>query len=449
MTTAAGWSAYRGTAIEVWTGGDGQGSFIELDASKGSYGIKQPIKNAVAGGYALIWKELGRNNPASNINKYHVKIYYISQGNEVQIAKLTPSRNASSSAWYETGFAFSITKDQLTAAAGAPIHVAFIPEDNNAYGCLLDDVKLLPLEFKTYSETVAGPDKAHRRNLIHMASHSAHYSSSWNKCMAKLWSPGGSVNLIDYLTQGAENRSQFQKIVKWRINGNIQNLDQLNLGSKPAEDKQTHYFVEVISKNSGGTIDRLIINVVPPETKTKFDTWHTQNLSDMGWLSHLPSLFKKLGNGNSDPEPFSWGINFWHPPDSYAVGDFYHPGAVFGMRSHEVDSFDDTYDGSGHQATYDRDGILIRGSPGVSAGSADRVVPITSGGPIFSGLTHVDADVMPFIWAAQLDGNPCSGNSTPTNMTNPMLYEGSFLRKYMTVRPTIANDKTELNPKNP
>jgi len=55
----------------------------------------------------------------------------------------------------------------------------------------------------------------------------------------------------------------------------------------------------------------------------------------------------------------------------------------------------------------------------------------------------------PVRWAAQLDGNPCSGEHPPTNMTKPMLYEGCFLKKYMTVRPTIANGKTELNPMNP
>lgn len=305
------------------------------------------------------------------------------------------------------------------------------------------------MEFKTYPDTEAGPDKAHFRNLQHLASHSAHYDDNWNKCLAKIWSPGASVNLIDYLAGGVGNHSQFEELVKWRVNGVVQDAHQLNLGAKPAEDKQTPFFVEVMLKNGGGPIDHLIINVVPPETKTKFDDWHTQNLSDMAWLSHLPALYKKLGNGNSDPEPFSWGINFWHPPDSVAADNFYHPGAAFQMRSHEVDSFDDTYDGCGHQATYDVNRLLIRGEPGVSGGSADRVVPITSGGPIFIGLTHVEADVMPFIWAAQLDGNPCSGESPPTNLTKPMLHEGSFLNKYLTVRPVIANGKPELNPRNP
>ncbi len=35
-TSVNGWTAYRGKAIEVWNSADGQGNFIELDASKGS-----------------------------------------------------------------------------------------------------------------------------------------------------------------------------------------------------------------------------------------------------------------------------------------------------------------------------------------------------------------------------------------------------------------------------
>lgn len=148
LTTAAGWTAYAGNGLEVWSGGDGQGSFIELDAAKGSYGIKQPIQNAAPGEYILLWKELGRNNPASNTNKYHVKIYHGTAPNEVVIAKLTPSRNAYATAWNQTAFVFKITKDQFAKAAGAPIQVALIPDDNNAYGCLIDDVKLLPVDIK-------------------------------------------------------------------------------------------------------------------------------------------------------------------------------------------------------------------------------------------------------------------------------------------------------------
>ncbi len=165
----------------------------------------------------------------------------------------------------------------------------------------------------------------------------------------------------------------------------------------------------------------------------------------MGWLDHLPAVYNHLGSGNSDPEPFVWGINLWIAPTNLS-GSFYHPEATFDLRSEVVESFDTSYSGCGHQATYDSSGVLIGPSEGVSAGSADRVASIPAGGPYF-GFTHVEADVNPFIWAAQLDGNPVAETTPlPTNLTHPMLHEGSFLSRYLEVRPTVANDKPELEP---
>ena len=45
----------------------------------------------------------------------------------------------------------------MKEAAGAHIHVAFIPEDNNAYGCLIDDAHLLPIDIEeVFSDQIAG-----------------------------------------------------------------------------------------------------------------------------------------------------------------------------------------------------------------------------------------------------------------------------------------------------
>lgn len=42
-------------------------------------------------------------------------------------------------------------------------------------------------------------------------------------------------------------------------------------------------------------------------------------------------------------------------------------------------------------------------------------------------LSHIYADVVPFMWALQLDGNPCDQNTT--TLTMPMLHEGAFIKK--------------------
>ncbi len=81
-----------------------------------------------------------------------MKIYYGDGKTEQKIAELSPSRDSPTSAWQQVAFGFSITKAQLAAAGTNPIHVAFIPDDNNTYGCLIDDVNLLPVEVKDISK---------------------------------------------------------------------------------------------------------------------------------------------------------------------------------------------------------------------------------------------------------------------------------------------------------
>jgi hypothetical protein len=61
---------------------------------------------------------------------------------------------------------------------------------------------------------------------------------------------------------------------------------------------------------------------------------------------------------------------------------------------------------------------------------------------------HKNADVKPFVWAAQLDGNPVEGGGTPEyiDLNQPMLYEGWYIDRYLEVRPPVPNNKTRLNP---
>jgi len=143
--TASGWTAYRGSSIEIWQT-NGQ-SFVELDGNKGSYGIKQPIKDVRAGTLLLTWKQSGRNNPLARSDAYYVQIYYQNTSGAVQVISKTPVyQGFSKTAWTDNAHVFTIKEQDIQAAAGAPIYVAFIPEDLNTYGTLIDEVKLLPVD---------------------------------------------------------------------------------------------------------------------------------------------------------------------------------------------------------------------------------------------------------------------------------------------------------------
>jgi hypothetical protein len=64
-----------------------------------------------------------------------------------------------------------------------------------------------------------------------------------------------------------------------------------------------------------------------------------------------------------------------------------------------------------------------------------------------SWFGHRDKDVKPFVWAAQLDGNPVDGEQGfdyYLNLTAPIMYEGSHLDTYMHWRPATANAKPIL-----
>jgi len=143
----------------------------------------------------------------------------------------------------------------------------------------------------------------------------------------------------------------------------------------------------------------------------------------------------------------------WDSPNSQ--DSYYHPDSYFEMRARKVGNPLPLVDGPGHQACYSKNGniILPSESDHISSGSADRAVPVTLGG---SADGHVQMDVLPFIWAAQLDGNPVQGTAgggvgelfppPNINLTEPIMSEAVELLNYGTLRPAVANGKTMLNP---
>ena len=98
-----------------------------------------------------------------------------------------------------------------------------------------------------------------------------------------------------------------------------------------------------------------------------------------------------------------------------------------------------TENGHGHQAVYDENDILI--TEGISAGSADRMAP-----SLIAPRPHIDADVRPFIWALQLDGNPVQATGGFINIDQLVMYDGANTGKYFRLRPTIVPGSESLAP---
>jgi hypothetical protein len=307
-----------------------------------------------------------------------------------------------------------------------------------------ESMSLLPVEFKTYPDTEAGPDKAHKKNLKTRQDETAKHGTGWEKVVCKIWdSSPGKVNLIDYLDGGAGNHSTYENVVKWRVNGTEQTSHEISLGDKPDPEERTHFYVQVMPKNGGDTLDRLIITVVPPETKTKFDNWYATESTAAGkaWFAECPRMPSSLEISPLQSPDRMFSPRIWRDPSDWSAaggGTYFHPDAYYEIRAEK------TPGGHGHQTTFSATGGLILS--GVSAGTADKAAAYYFPGNL-DIMSHVHADVEPFMWALQLDGNPC--DQSTTTLTMPMLHEGAFIKKYVECRPVEPNAKPRFAPGGP
>jgi hypothetical protein len=308
---------------------------------------------------------------------------------------------------------------------------------------------LILVDFKTFPDSEPGPDKAHKKNLNTRQNETAAHGAGWEKVVCKVWNASpGKVNLIDYLDGGPENRSLYQDAVKWRVDGTEQAAHELLLGDKPDSEEHTRFKVQVVSKNGGVALDSLIITVVPPETKANFDAWYAAESTVAGkaWLAELPRMPTALEIVQDDffniyalPPDNQFPTRMWNEASS--INTRFHPDGYWEIRAKK------TPGGHGHQACFERadpdrqnsDTIALIDT-GVSAGTADKEAAWPEQWPTF----HIDADVTPFMWALQLDGNPC--DQSTTTLTMPMLHEGAFIKKYMECRPPVPNAKPRFVP---
>lgn len=303
------------------------------------------------------------------------------------------------------------------------------------------DVTLLQGEFKTFPDNELGPNKTHKRNLPHLAG--APYGAEWTKCVARVWDTTQTLNLVDYL-DGADNsavRPTLESALKWRVDGVEQTSHIINYGPEPDEDAHTHRFIEAVPTIGGPPTDRLVITIVPRSTKTRFDAWYVAEKANLAWLSELPPLFSWIET-TVGPDGFLPRPDRNYNPFIYAIpkaiSSYYHPGSSYEQRSQVA-----TLGNHGGQACFDSSGTLI--TVGVRAGSADKEAPLPAQ---LDGSKHREADVKPFVWALQLDGNPAKGSGFPnyTELSAPMLHEGGFLKQYLEVRPPVPNAKPRLVP---
>ncbi len=181
--------------------------------------------------------------------------------------------------------------------------------------------------------------------------------------------------------------------------------------------------------------DHLWVVVNSPDTEMRFNDWYVQN-ADMSWTSGLPQPFSSIsidpGTAEPvDPEPGPPGQ--WGTP--HRIASFLHHDARFEMRSSPVAG------GYGHQATYDANGVLIEDP--IAAGTADIAAPYHADGVlrVIGALKHREQDVLPFIRALQLDGNPVHSTDINRSLTRPCLYRGSHTDKYIDRRPVLPTGK--------
>jgi hypothetical protein len=154
------------------------------------------------------------------------------------------------------------------------------------------------------------------------------------------------------------------------------------------------------------------------------------------WLEELPPMPTALEVAPTLLSPdrnYPAAARLYYDPT--VQGTYFHPDARSELRSIR------TLNLHGHQICFTASGNLI--PSGVSAGSADKQAPFHF--PDYMQIQpHVDADVTPFVWSLQLDGNPCI--QTMTTLSKPMLHQGANIDMYFECRPAVPNDKPRFLP---
>lgn len=232
-----------------------------------------------------------------------------------------------------------------------------------------------------------------------------------------------------------------------RTNGNILSGGRFPFGDCPKCLFPTIRMLTMCFGPQHQRLDDMWIVVYSPDTRTRFDEWCTNNAST-AWASTLPKPFDRISLATNpashavspvDPEPGA--PRQWCPPVAHAT--WLHHNAVYEMRTETGVAGE-----HGHQATYDEEGRLIRST--IAAGTADYHRPyaqvLWSTGTFPNGYAHRDADVLPFIMALQLDGNPVVPVDMWRNLNRQCIRQGENTDAYIARRPILPSGVQTLTP---
>ncbi|MGD9873042.1 MAG: hypothetical protein AB7T27_02110 [Kiritimatiellia bacterium] len=321
--------------------------------------------------------------------------------------------------YYLTAMDIDLYAEALTNCTNVTISLAY--KTTNGVEVCRDEVHLAAIS------VAFDHAKVNTRNLTHPQDDFPEY----DHCVAFIWAQSQTISLTNFVTPAS---LLFTNYFDWYVNDVKQTALSYNYGSAPGNNEIQNHRYELKIVFSTTVVDRLIAVEVPYSTLNSYTNWYAAWLTNTSWLEELPAAYSSLATGNTNPEPATCTNQLWDDVGSFDEEDYYHPGASFEMRSVE------TPGGHGHQACYTDAGVII--TSGVSSGTADYVKP-----DILTWTDHRDLDVLPFVRAAQLDGNPVSANDfAPDSLDRPMMYEGSKLQQYLQVRPPVPNSKELLTP---
>ena len=270
--------------------------------------------------------------------------------------------------------------------------------------------------------------KVNTRNLIVIVE-----SDSVDHCLGLIGSRGTNVHLGEYLD---DSSNEVLHLLRFRVNGSVlpKGSDSLVVSRNPNDLNPVIYLVEVLDDELT-PLDYLWIVVSCQQSQQFYDDWKTSE-TNLTWTLGLPKPFSSLSiatNSLGNTVASDTGLVSWEHVEEMNPASFMHHNAYYEIRSLPIAG------GHGHQATYNASGELITTT--IAAGTADKVSPQS----IWNGTTsrHRLADVLPYIRALQLDGNPiltdnASGMFTdgiPTRFTRPCLFQGEETNAYLDRRP--------------
>ena len=257
-------------------------------------------------------------------------------------------------------------------------------------------------------------------------------------CISVLWAEDGTIDLWSFLDSSCLPYTNALSIRVWK-DGGIDGpaLGTIPMGECPSEMLPTVHNVVLCDKGGMEVFDRFWLVICTPQDQTDFDNWYNlfcTNLEWTAWIplppSHLDISTNTAGTAEATIPTYFSGHSSWSSPRPISASTHMHHTAKYELRTETIDQ-------SGNQATYDAEGRLITKT--IAAGTADYYQPYDVFGNLRPNGKHRRFDVLPYVRALQLDGNPGHPFSVfvPTNITHPCLRQGTNLDQYLFCRPCV------------